>query len=141
MHAHKNLCLWVYSSFIQNYQNFGSNQDCSQILYCLSHQASPFYNSFIQNCQNFENNQDVLQCHFSQVQLFATPWTVAHQVPLSMVFFRQEYCSGLLCPPPGDLPDPGMNLHLQCVLHYRWVLYYWATGEAHLSVGKWINYL
>ena len=55
----------VYSSFIQNYQNFESNQDCSQILYCLSHQASSFYNSFIQNCQNFENNQDILQYHFS----------------------------------------------------------------------------
>ena len=39
--------------------------------------------------------------------LFATPWTVAHQAPLSMGFSRQEYWSGLLCPPPGDLPDPG----------------------------------
>ena len=32
---------------------------------------------------------------------------VAHQAPLSMGFFRQEYWSGLLCPPPGDLPNPG----------------------------------
>ena len=39
-------------------------------------------------------------------QLFATPWTVAHQTPLSMGFSRQEYQSGLPCPPPGDLPDP-----------------------------------
>ena len=39
--------------------------------------------------------------------LSATPWTVAHQAPLSMGFLRQEYCSGLPCPPPGDLPDPG----------------------------------
>ena len=38
------------------------------------------------------------------VQLFTTPWTVARQVPLSMVFPRQEYWSGL--PSPGDLPDP-----------------------------------
>ena len=36
----------------------------------------------------------------------ATPWTVAHQAPLSMGFSRQEYWSGLPCPPPGDLPDP-----------------------------------
>ena len=36
-------------------------------------------------------------------------WTVAHQVPLSMRFSRQEYWSGLPCPPPGDLPDPGME--------------------------------
>ena len=36
-----------------------------------------------------------------------TPWTVACQAPLSMGFFsRQEYWSGLPCPPPGDLPDP-----------------------------------
>ena len=35
------------------------------------------------------------------------PWTVASQTPLSMEFFRQEYWSGLPCPPPGDLPDPG----------------------------------
>ena len=35
------------------------------------------------------------------------PWTVAHQAPLSLGFSRQEYWSGLPCPPPGDLPDPG----------------------------------
>ena len=38
------------------------------------------------------------------------PWTVAHQSPLSMGLSRQEYWSGLLCPPPGDLPDPGIKL-------------------------------
>ena len=42
----------------------------------------------------------------SRVQLFATPWTVAHQVPPSMGFSRQEYWSGLPFPSPGDLPDP-----------------------------------
>ena len=35
------------------------------------------------------------------------PWTVAHQAPLSMEFSRQEYSSGLPCPPPGHLPNPG----------------------------------
>ena len=44
---------------------------------------------------------------FSRVQLFVTPWTVACQAPLSMGFPRQEYWSGLPCPPPGDLPDTG----------------------------------
>ena len=38
-----------------------------------------------------------------------TPWTVAHQAPLSMKFFRQEYWSGLPFPSPGDLPDPGIE--------------------------------
>ena len=39
----------------------------------------------------------------------ATPWTVAHQAPLSMEFLRQEYWSGLPFPPPGDLPDSGIK--------------------------------
>ena len=39
----------------------------------------------------------------------ATPWTVAHQATLSMEFSRQEYWSGLPCPPPGDLPNPGIE--------------------------------
>ena len=50
----------------------------------------------------------MLSC-FSPVQLFATPWTVAHYVPLSMGFSRQEYWSGLPFPPPGDLPNPGIE--------------------------------
>ena len=45
----------------------------------------------------------------SHVQLFTTPWTVARQAPLSMGFSRQEYWSGLPCPPPGDLPNPGIK--------------------------------
>ena len=45
----------------------------------------------------------------SHVQLFATLWTVARQAPLSMGFSRQEYWSGLLCPFPGELPDPGIE--------------------------------
>ena len=47
--------------------------------------------------------------HFSRVQLFATPRTVARQAPLSMGFSRQEYWHGLPCPPPGDLPDLGIE--------------------------------
>ena len=45
----------------------------------------------------------------SHVQLFATPCTVALQAPLSMEFSRQEYWSGLPFPPPGDLPNPGIE--------------------------------
>ena len=43
------------------------------------------------------------------IGLFATPWTVAHQVPLSLEFPRQEYWSKLPFPSPGDLPDPGIE--------------------------------
>ena len=49
--------------------------------------------------------------HFSRVRLFVTPrtWTVACQAPLSMGCSGQEYWSGVPCPPPGDLPDPGIE--------------------------------
>ena len=43
------------------------------------------------------------------VRLFVTPWSVAHQAPLSMGFSKQEYWSGLPFPSPGDLSDPGIE--------------------------------
>ena len=46
---------------------------------------------------------------FSRVRLCVTLWTVAHQAPLSMGFCRQECWNGLPCPPPGDLPNPGIE--------------------------------
>ena len=46
---------------------------------------------------------------FSCAQLFANPWTIAYQAPLSMEFSRQDYWSGLPSPSPGDLSDPGME--------------------------------
>ena len=51
------------------------------------------------------NGSACVCCHFSCVRLCVTPWTVARQVPLFMGFPRQEYWSGLPCPPPGDLPN------------------------------------
>ena len=50
-----------------------------------------------------------MPCCFSCARLFEIPQTVALQAPLSMGFSRQEYWSGLPCPPPRDLPDPGME--------------------------------
>ena len=50
-----------------------------------------------------------LLSRFSCVALFVTLWTESLQAPLSMGFPRQEYWSGLPCPPPGDLPDPGIR--------------------------------
>ena len=47
--------------------------------------------------------------HFSHVQLFMTLWTVACQVPLFMWFSRKEYWSGFPFPPPGELPNPGIE--------------------------------
>ena len=57
----------------------------------------------------------------SVVPDFVTPWTVAHQAPLSMGFSRQEYWSGLPCPPSGDLPNPGIESRSP---YCRWILYY-----------------
>ena len=48
--------------------------------------------------------------HFSCTQLFVTPWTAAHQSPLSMGFSRQEYWSGLPFPSPGQAGGSGTRL-------------------------------
>ena len=50
--------------------------------------------------------------HAKLLQLYLTFWDtikVARQAPLSIGFSRQEYWTGLPCPPPGDLPDPGIK--------------------------------
>ena len=71
--------------------------------------------------------------HFSRVQLFVTPWTVAHQVPLSMELSRQEYWSGLPCPPSGDLPHLGIEPVSACVSCIAGGFFtHWATWKAHL---------
>ena len=49
--------------------------------------------------------------------------TIVHQALLSMGFSRQEYWSGWPSPPPGDLPDPGINPHLLRFLHWRQIVY------------------
>ena len=58
-------------------------------------------------------------CVLSHIQLFAAPWTIAPQAPLSMGFSRQEYWSGLPFPPPRDLPNPGIELVSQHLLHWQ----------------------
>ena len=66
---------------------------------------------------------------FSYVQLFETLWTIACQAPLSVGFSRQESWSGVPCPPPGDLLNPGIEPSLclsLCLLH-------WQTGSLQLA--------
>ena len=61
---------------------------------------------------NFPNQSLFCLCMcqlFSCVQIFATPWTVADQATLSMGFSRQEYCTGLPFPSPGDFLYPGIE--------------------------------
>ena len=63
------------------------------------------------NKHNFINANVLCYAYsLSHGQLFVTPWSVAHQAPLSMGFPWQEYWSGLPCTPPGDLPNPGIEL-------------------------------
>ena len=50
-------------------------------------------------------------------RLFETPWTIVCQAPLSMGFPRQKHWSELSCPPPEDLPNPGIEL--LCLLHWQ----------------------
>ena len=66
-----------------------------------------------------------LRYSLSHMQVFATPWTVAHQAPLSMGFSRQEYWSGLPSPSQGIFLIQGSNPGL---LHYRQTVY-------HLSIN------
>ena len=73
-------------------------------------------------------------CVFRHVQLLVTPWTIiAHQAPLFMEFFRQEYWPGLLLPSPEDLPDPGFEpvSHASPILASEFFTS-WATRKAHI---------
>ena len=75
----------------------------------------PLENNLQQNNENYTSVNFAVCIFFlkvkllSRVRLFATPWTVAYQVPPSMGFSRQEYWSGLPFPSPGNLPDPGIE--------------------------------
>ena len=66
----------------------------------------PSWNSFL---IRWSAHSEVKLLSLSHVKFFATPWTVACQAPLSMIFFRQEYWSELPFPSPGDLPDAGIE--------------------------------
>ena len=65
---------------------------------------------------------------------FATPWSIAHQAPLSMKFPRQEYWSGLPLPSAGELPQPRDRT---CVFSIsKQSLYHWASGSPRCPVGR-----
>ena len=81
--------------------------------------------------------------YLSRVLLFANPWTVACQAPLSMEFSRQEYWNGLPFPSSGDLPGEGVkrggltdvSCHLLTPRHYETL--HWASREGR--AGTWLN--
>ena len=67
----------------------------------------------------------------------ATLWTVAHQVPLSMGFSRQEHWSGLPCPPPGDLPSPGTEPAAPALQAESLPLSPWESPKPNLKDTYW----
>ena len=83
--------------------------------------------------QNWKAEPDHQLITAMYVWLFVTPWTVARQTPLSLEFSRQEYWSGLPCPPQGIFLTQGLNLHLLHLHNCRQILYHWATREARLQ--------
>ena len=84
-------------------------RQCHGVTFKLSKQVNDF------------NTQRAHAKSLQSLRLFVTPWTRAHQTPLSMGFSRQEYWNGLLCPLPGDLPNPAIEPGLP---HYTWILYH-----------------
>ena len=77
----------------------------------------PFRNYYHRHFTNREINKrghQACSCVPAQLCLFATPWTAAHQAPLSMGILQQEYWNRLPCPPPEDLPDPGIKPMTPC---------------------------
>ena len=77
-----------------------SEHGCIQIKLYLRKQEVEFGREFV--------NPGCSQS-LSHVRLFGTPWTVAHQAPLTVEFSRQEHWNGLPFPTPGDLPNPGIE--------------------------------
>ena len=86
-------------------------------------------------------------CVPSHFRFFATLWTAAHQAPLSMGFSRQEYWSGLPCPPPGDLSNSGIepvspdththiNIHIYINVN---ILYKGLKRKSRKSRNTWSN--
>ena len=72
------------------------------------------------------------------VQLFVTPWTVTLQALLPMEFSRQEYWSGLPCPPPWDIPNPGREPRSTAC---RQILYHLSHQETSLQCPtEWLNW-
>ena len=82
----------------------------SFFVFCLSGATSQEMNPIILHITNIQRRKyeslSMKVKSLSHVRLFATPWTVAYQAPLSMGFSRHQYWSGLPFPSPGDLPDP-----------------------------------
>ena len=93
---------WLFRKHQTIYKNQGRNFKPEISLPKYGHHK--LLSDYIPDIYSYKH--ECLLIHFSRVWLFVNLWTVAHPAPLSMGFSRQEYWSGLPCPPPWDLPDP-----------------------------------
>ena len=122
----------------QSMRRFPLNKECQthykiavvlrisdSLLNCCSFVIWHWLITLLSPCEIFLSiSLDIYVCakSLSRVWLLVIPWTVACQAPLFMGFSRQEYWSGLPCPPPGELPDLGIEpkSHVSCT--GKWVL-------------------
>ena len=98
-------CINSLYGLLKSFSCSYSDRDSSD----LPEPTSPFYlHDKVLLDSSSARSVSTLSC-FSSVRVFAALWTIARQTPLPMRFSRQEYWSELPCPPPGDLPNPGME--------------------------------
>ena len=99
-------CLWVIVSCF--FAHLGIVEYILKSMHNMLKRLSSVF--FLGKCWFYSHVHACLLSCLTHVQLFATTWTVAHQDPLSLGFFRQEYWCGLPCPIPRDLLNPGIEL-------------------------------
>ena len=88
------------SAIVSSWVIWGSSCPLQKLSFPLLHSVNNHVHMCVHAC---------VLSHFSRVRLFVILWTAAFQAPLSVEFSRQEYWSGLPCPPLGKLPDPGIE--------------------------------
>ena len=102
---------WLYNNCLYWWLLYVVWSDCISFVIFDNHKTPKEYpdDSGSQILLPSKTTNVCMPSHFSHVWLFVTLWTVAHQASLSIGFSRQEDWSGLPCPPPRDLPDPGIQ--------------------------------
>ena len=101
--------LMVLGEGYRSFRQFSFNFMKVWNLQTKSKKATPWVNLRVDYYCHFAHLVVVVVYLLSRVQLFATPWTVAQEAPLSVELCRQEYWSWLPFPPPEDLPDLGIE--------------------------------
>ena len=101
---------WVFNRYQAAYKANLSKQQLQTVAPSTIERNCKCYQFGNKNNVSILNVEIHVLSRFGHVWLFVTPWTVAHQAPLSMEFSRQKYFSGLTFPSPGNLPDPGIEL-------------------------------